>query len=49
MSPLIDLYPEQDSDVEVLYEDSPADQEPISFQDVEADPADSESTSEDQS
>ena len=57
VSPLIHLYPEQDSYLEALYEDSPADQEPVSYEDVldapsgsEADPADSESIcSEDQS
>ena len=56
VSPLIDLYPELDSDLEALY-DSPADWAPVSnnnLQDVpsdsEADPADSESLhTEDQS
>ena len=50
VSPLIDLYLERDSDLEALYEDSPADRDPVSYEDVldapyssEADPAESES------
>ena len=50
VSPLVDLYPEQDSDLEALYADSPADREPVSYEDAldavsgsEADPAESES------
>ena len=47
MSLLIDHYLEQDSDVEVLYEDSPADQEPISYEDVLDAPSGSEADSAD--
>ena len=50
VSPLIDLYLERDSNLEALYEDSLADREPVSYEDVldalsgsEADPAESES------
>ena len=57
VSPLMDLYPEQDSDLEALYRDSPADREPACNGDPldapcgsEADPVESESIrSEDQS
>ena len=49
MSPLIDLYLDQDSDLEPIY-NSPTDWEPVSYDDVldalsgsESDPADSES------
>ena len=34
VSPLIDFYPEQDSDLEALYDISPADPEPVSYEDV---------------
>ena len=50
ISPVIDLYPERDSNLEALCEDSPADQEPVSYEDIldapsstEADPAEVES------
>ena len=43
VSPLIDLYPEHDSDLEALYEDSLADQEQDTPFGSEADPADLES------
>ena len=57
ISPLIDFYPKQDSYLEALYKDNPADQEVLSYEDIldapsssEADPAEWESIrSEDQS
>ena len=42
VSPLIDLYLEQNSDLEALYEDSPADQELVSYEDVSDAPSGSE-------
>ena len=46
MCPPIDLYPERESDLQALYEDGPADREPVSYEDIldapsvsEADPA----------
>ena len=46
VSPLVDLYLEWDSDLEALYEDSPAFRKPVSYEDILDAPSGSEVESE---